>query len=546
MKGTIRRLFGRTASEQRANIGDLVDDVPRGKGASAAQGRDDVGRMHLEDKIVGETQRRNFLRAGLLGAAGAGALGFLLTHRAGADLGDAQGGTHIDPNDIVSKRIAGVRIATEFDSAKHAGTSGDPFLATAISAAWADMPALVGGAIVMGNVIFNAATTPVTFAIGGDSGAKLFLQGMGPGTQILWSGSGYGVVITGVGSPGNQRAVAQDFRLDGISVTTGRHGLQVGSMANQVYINRVQVRNCDVAFNANDVSQVVFDDIIANGVNTGLLTGTGGFSAPNMIRILNSLFSVCAVRAINLEGGSQVVVEGNTFETNAIGIRIGGTSDSYAILSNYHEAATTRDILIAGSPINVVVDGERSNSTCAYFMEIDAGVRVSLRNVKTTGHTTAVYYIPVTSALGLYIENPYFTESLFIDSGAQTSVTSRLAGTVILERVIGEVVRITSAVVVGDVVFPTGTGIYDATSGTGAKRPKPVLIGGSANGLCVVAVKGFAQVNMDAATTLNDPIGSSATPKQGKDDNTLTNPQLILGYVMQALGAAGLGYAEIL
>src|SRR3972149_7720372 len=146
MKGTIRRLFGRTSSEQCANIGDLVDDVPRGKGASAAQGCADAGRTQLEDKIIVETQRRNFLRMGLVGAAGAGALGFLLTHRASADLGDAQGGTHIDPNDIVSKRIAGVRIATEFDTAKHAGTDGDPWREGVITAAVAD----AGGKNVLG------------------------------------------------------------------------------------------------------------------------------------------------------------------------------------------------------------------------------------------------------------------------------------------------------------------------------------------------------------------------------------------------------------
>ena len=171
MKGTIRRLFGRTSSEQCANIGDLVDDVPRGEGTSSAQGRDDAGRQDFERKIQDELGRRKFMRSAAVGAAGAGILGLVLSRQAGGDLGDGQGGTHIDPNDIVAKRIAGIRIATEFDAAKHTGLSGDRWSLTALTGAAADLPN--GGMIIVPNGWYDLGggwTLP---------GAGYVVQGMG-------------------------------------------------------------------------------------------------------------------------------------------------------------------------------------------------------------------------------------------------------------------------------------------------------------------------------------------------------------------------------
>ena len=238
MKDTIRRLFGRTSSEERANVGDLVDDLPRGKGASAAQGRNDRGRAQLEAKIIDETQRRDFLRAGLLGAAGVGTLGFLLSRRAGGDLGDGIGGTHIDPNDIVSKRIAGVRIATEFDSAKHAGTSGDPYTLAAIQAAAAD------GSPVMLPAVYFADDTPAALV----AGTKL----VGAGRQRTFL-TPTGAAVSALDVSGISNWTIRDLSIIAPSAGGGIKG--TGTMVDAL-IENVDISNVPSTFYGVDLAEI--------------------------------------------------------------------------------------------------------------------------------------------------------------------------------------------------------------------------------------------------------------------------------------------------
>jgi len=190
-----RRLYGRTLSEQKVNAEDEAWQFPRGKGTSAAKGKDDIAReqfaakrlqeLGYPEKIVVETHsggrlafdplgrdeiydrmapgwkydegRRAFLEKAAIGG-GIGALiaavsgfGGYLVGKSQAAPGDAIGGTTISPTDIDAKRIAGVRITTEFDEPKHLGTPEDMYSGSAIQAAIADLPAS-GGTVFTGNV----------------------------------------------------------------------------------------------------------------------------------------------------------------------------------------------------------------------------------------------------------------------------------------------------------------------------------------------------------------------------------------------------------
>lgn len=122
---------------------EIADSVPRG-----ARRTDDAGREALAQQLVEGTSRRDALRLGA--ALGGGALAGLLldrmTYPARAALGDGIGGTTISDTDIDAKRIAAVRIASEFAAAKHAGTRADPWPGAAIQAALADIPS-PGGAV---------------------------------------------------------------------------------------------------------------------------------------------------------------------------------------------------------------------------------------------------------------------------------------------------------------------------------------------------------------------------------------------------------------
>jgi len=117
--------------------------VPRGAGQT-----DDHARDALAKQIVQESSRRDALRLGA--ALGGGAIAALLADRmtfpARAGPGDGIGGTTLSDTDIDAKRIAGVRIASEFADAKHAGTRTDAWPGAAIQTALADVPS-PGGAV---------------------------------------------------------------------------------------------------------------------------------------------------------------------------------------------------------------------------------------------------------------------------------------------------------------------------------------------------------------------------------------------------------------
>lgn len=200
-----QRIYGRTFSEQKKNIEAEAWETPRGKGASAAGGKDGIareqfaakrlqelgadriqvvethnggrlsfnplGRDEQYDRLVPGVKydnmrqtamrrvltRRDALRYLVLGAGAAGGvmvaanskgigkwLASLIPGARAAPGAGISGPTLSSSGDIDAKRIGGVRYVTEFDSALHAGTSVDPFTDAAMTSALADLPSTGG------------------------------------------------------------------------------------------------------------------------------------------------------------------------------------------------------------------------------------------------------------------------------------------------------------------------------------------------------------------------------------------------------------------
>ncbi len=97
----------------------------------------------MESKPIDKSTRRRFLKG--LTVGGIGAAGALTVSRAVTALpGAGIGGVTISDADIDAKRIAGVRIASEFAPEWHAGTDIDPWPGSAIQNAINDVPSTGG------------------------------------------------------------------------------------------------------------------------------------------------------------------------------------------------------------------------------------------------------------------------------------------------------------------------------------------------------------------------------------------------------------------
>jgi parallel beta-helix repeat protein len=151
------------------------DDIPR-----AGLRTDEAGRHELAQVIQTARTRREVVRLAIAAAGGA-AISALATDRIvglvrGAP-GDAIGGTTISDTDVDAKRIAAIRVATEFDATKHAGTAADPWTEAGINAAMADLGS--GGGLVYLPTGFYRIR-PITIPAN-----NIRIMGSGFGTQLV-------------------------------------------------------------------------------------------------------------------------------------------------------------------------------------------------------------------------------------------------------------------------------------------------------------------------------------------------------------------------
>src|SRR3990172_1166198 len=215
----LRRRLGRTDGERRTNAAALVDEVPRGRRV------DDPAREQLTDRVLGDSSRRDALRLGAMMGGGVLA-GFFAGHlatRAGAAPGDGIGGTTLSDTDIDAKRIAGVRIASEFAAAKHAGTAADPWPGAAIQSAMDDIPSAGGMAFVPPGVWNVSSPLRITRS-------NLTLAGTGPATDLVTNGSGFTANSSGMIEISGQLkgALVERLSLNGTNTDTCRGVLITG------------------------------------------------------------------------------------------------------------------------------------------------------------------------------------------------------------------------------------------------------------------------------------------------------------------------------
>lgn len=190
-----------------------MDQVPH-----AGKRVDDESREELARRIVDDASRRELLKWGAV--AGAGIVAGLVAQRVignvAAAPGDAIPGTSISNTDIDAKRIAAIRVATEFDTSKHAGTSADPWTDAGIKGAMSDL-GTTGGTVYLPRGVYLVRPIPVP-------ANNIGLIGAGFSTQLIPNLSGFvandpinGAMISINGRLG---VTIADMALDGTGTNT--------------------------------------------------------------------------------------------------------------------------------------------------------------------------------------------------------------------------------------------------------------------------------------------------------------------------------------
>lgn len=399
------RSLGRTRSEERRDAQALVGEVPR-----TGRRVDDPAREEIEKQVADE-KRRQLLKWGAVAGGGllAGVLAQRLIGDATASPGDAIGGTSISNTDIDAKRIAAIRIATEFDNAKHAGTSSDPWTDAGINGAMADLGS-AGGLVYLPTGIYkvNPIQVPAN---------NIRLVGAGFSTQLVPNVSGFvandpinGAMICINGRLG---VTVSDMGLDGTGTNTcfgvtGTGGSDpiltrlrltnwLGTLSNRARgINIAQnpstgppfleglIQNC--VFNANQIGVTVhrtrfmiigcradnhvFDGFYVDG-NQAQGSMIGNITYNNARAGVNVVYgerctvadntSYADATAIALYSATRILVQGNTInEATANGILLNNTTLYSSVLANWiHDLSLsgTNGIVVYNNCLDNLVQG---------------------------------------------------------------------------------------------------------------------------------------------------------------------------------------------
>ncbi len=375
----LRKLFGTTRRARKTNAQALVDEAPR-----RGQRVDDPAREELARELLYDARRREALKMGL--AAGGGVLAALLTTRviqsAQGAPGDGIAGTTISNTDIDAKRIAGVRIASEFASAKHAGTTADPWPGSAIQSAMDDLPATGGMAFVPAGT-WNASS-PLTI-----SKSFVRLAGTGSATKIVTDGLGFTPNLSGMiyGSGVYRNIVISDLLLDGQGTDTNfgiyfEEGVDaliqrcflynwVGTLSNRA--RGITIENnpsgnippykpvvVDGCYFANNQIGAVFDHCLFSLVGSIFEDNTwdGVYIDGNQAHgtIANNTVQRSPRTGINVQFGDTDSVIGNTVEDCGVGIELGGSRQCSVIGNRVERCGGAGIGLYASSRYNVIAN----------------------------------------------------------------------------------------------------------------------------------------------------------------------------------------------
>lgn len=372
----LSRWFGRTRRERRTNADAIAEDIPH-RGTRV----DESSRSELARGILHELNRRDLVRMGAV--AGGGVLAGILAQRAWATPGDGIPGTTITDTDIDAKRIAGIRIATEFASAKHAGTPADPWPGSAIQAALDDLP-VSGGIVFVPSGTYNASN-PIAI-----TKSNVTLTGTGSSSRVITDGSGYTDNVSAmIGVSGQFGGVTiEKLLLDGTNTDTCRGILITGgskAIISQCYMYNwlgvLSQRGRGISVSQNPVSltppyetavveschffnnqigavfhRCVFTiaDCVAEADRTDVFDGlyvegeTRGVLSNNIVRGMPRA-------GINIQFTDRTVLSGNQVEDCGTGIQL-GTAVGCTVQGNRVERCRMGMWLAASSKHNLIAN----------------------------------------------------------------------------------------------------------------------------------------------------------------------------------------------
>ncbi len=397
----------------------------------------------FREEIVKQMGRRDFLkRAGTLagvGAVGVG-LGSMLGHSL-ASPGAGAGGTTITDEDIDAKRIAGVRIASEFiTGAVPAGTPADPYPGSAIQAAIDDLPA-AGGEVFVPLGTWEVSTT-ITI-VGSD--IRLVMSGKatkivaadGLDDAIILVGDDVnpydGVVIANGEIDGNAANQAADgtygIRLGGnisrsMVVNLWIHdtlddGIKIGKETSVPRPSGIVIQNCSIydmgaagySGTADGIDLDYADEciIIHNDIRTGTRTGThdgvdlGNGSSRNLIA--ENVIVDCGNYGVYGDTSSNDnIVQGNIIkECTKSGVGFVGCTGNL-IMNNAIELNDEHGIILSSSSHRSLIHDNtiRNNSQDS----TSQGIRVTDSDeVIVSGNLVYDDQGPATQSVGVYLSN---------------------------------------------------------------------------------------------------------------------------------------------
>ena len=357
-----------------------------------------------------------------------------------------------------------------------------------------------------------------------------------------------------------------DLRLDGVTKTTGRHGIIDQSTGPTVFHENLYLRNFDDAFTIYNSNNRHVRAIRIVTANTGIRLLKGGtLTPPNATFIDNFYISDCATNPINIvsdvagETATVVKISKGVVESNTGPIVITGYPTATELDSIYVEGnGRGQDIYIKGvsssfAPTNIIlrnIRGRGNVTTQANMIKIDDCDKILIENCLAVNYTSSMILLNKNAEYELNVVNPGLAEgtpNLITQTTSLTTTLARLAGSVSLNRVTGHIALLPASTSIGDVVILGSAGRYVSTARADSNLPGVVLYPAAAGDTPgVIANNGLALVNVNAAVAAGDTLSTSTTAGQAKVNNTQTDPRKIIGFAMEATGAAGLAWAKIL
>ena len=258
------------------------------------------------------------------------------------------------------KRIAGIRIATEFDTAKHAGTDADPWSGAAIQAAIDDVPAS-GGMIYLPAGVWAPSTVIVPKS-------NLRILGSGGATILKPTGTAFSGNSGGIFRPS---ADISDLEIGHMAIDSTGNANQVSFYANQTG-GATSIKDCwihDIVhtgklatedrtfnlFNAPDMEGTIFERVKNYGskllhadqiksldlINCKAIMSPSAFldavylSSTDRVRLIGCLIRGYTHNGLaNFNASKRTQVLGCRFEYCADGIDQDGAAETVTIVGN--------------------------------------------------------------------------------------------------------------------------------------------------------------------------------------------------------------------